>query len=405
MPKGRNSPGVGRGHNSGEIPHEDIRAALATEIIHKENIAKATEARKRARKAMEGKGIPLERLDALFKRKDHTAGEIELELRQTFHFYSAINPALMEQFDLFSPKASAPERRAAYYTTGLMAGIQGKELVIPPAVTGDDREQLIAGHAQGASDRKAASDAILESAVDPKNKGKTTDGTAKAVGEKAAADFVADNGVDPLVVDGKKHSTLRAAEAAREVAKKKAEEAAKAPPAEGPAEEPDAPDEPEAQAQDEPDQPEEQATADAPIFDASGLDDDLDNWFAGEKKEFRAWFATLPHGAEVDFENPAAAQFFAELSQARPSPAEVEESFEPEHHAGPAPAGITYRLSSDEPDDKDRVSTYKDGSPLLSVNAGNSEFPIYDEHPIAKPVKPKSQSQIAAEKREAAGVK
>ena len=55
---------------------------------------------------------------------------------------------------------------------------------------------------------------------------------------------------------------------------------------------------------------------------------------------------------------------------------------EPEIIAGPAPAGVTYFLSSEEIGEDDKVQLYKDGKPFSRVGEdGLEKHPTYDSHP------------------------
>lgn len=223
------SPKPGIGHNS--LPeHKDIQSALAMEMIFEEQTKSLNEKRKRARLRMvEGKGITQDDLKFLKQMKDKTPSEIIDLFKRQWHNVGAIYRDAFEQMDLFSKKSDAPTR-AAYFTMGLMVGLQGKDLEIPPAVVGDDRQLMIDGHNEGRQRRKDAEAGILGEALDPKNAGKVTDGTAGAVGKKAAEDFAKDNGGNPLVVDGVTYPNMRQANAAR---RRSGQQPAATPPSEG----------------------------------------------------------------------------------------------------------------------------------------------------------------------------
>lgn len=219
MPKGRASPGVG--HNSGaNLPtQEDVRTALAMRQLIAEQQAALREKAKRVNKKIEGMSIPVSEIKFLEGLMDKSGSEVEQIFRIKWSLIGAVFDKLFEQFDLFSPKPAAPESRAAHYTLGLLAGVRGKELEIPPAVVGDERNQMIAGHQEGIARREAAKQSILSESLDPANAGAVTDGTSGAVAARAAADFAADQKAEgkpnPLVVDGVKYETMRQANAAR----------------------------------------------------------------------------------------------------------------------------------------------------------------------------------------------
>lgn len=207
MSKGRASPGVG--HNGNLPEHGEIRAAMALEILFQEEKKKLNEKHKRARKGLEGKGIILAKLDDQVKRRDDTEQEVEQRFRTDWHYAGATHPGLSEQFDLFLPKKSAPEKRAALFHIGLMAALQGKEQTIVPTWSDDDRNQYLEGYGEGTAKREAARlGAFAEALANP---GQVIDGTtgkvsagkgpdkkakaakeAAAVGEQARADFNAE---------------------------------------------------------------------------------------------------------------------------------------------------------------------------------------------------------------------
>ena len=213
----RASPGVGRGigDNSGLPSHNDVRAALAIEMIFAEKEKKLREEKKRARKKIEGMGIPLSALSFLKEAQDMTASELEQHFRMNWHLAGAIHSDVHEQLDIFAPKPSAPERRAAHYTMGLLQGLKGAELEVPPMVAGDDRQQMIDGHNEGMARRKAAWDALAQGDEVVDGTGKKPSGKAAKVGEEAAKDFAKDQGEDPLVVNGERYANMRQANAAR----------------------------------------------------------------------------------------------------------------------------------------------------------------------------------------------
>lgn len=308
MPKGkRASPGVG--HNSGLADHGDIRAALALDILFDEQKATLNERHKRARAAMEGKGVSLAELKFLKGLAGQAGSEVEALFRRQWHFIGAIFEKLTAQYDLFAPKPSAPERQAASFTLGLMAGLYGKELVIPPAIVGDDRDEMIRGHNEGADRRTAAKAEILTFALDPKNAGKTTDGTAAAVGAKAAADFAKDQGEDPLVVNGEKYPNMRQANAARS---RLAQETAASSPTGTEVEHP----------------PEAKPQLTDPLQPSwIGFSTDPTDWFAAQKRDFEDWFAKVPADVTPMIEHEGVRQAFetARVRQAEGFEATAEE--------------------------------------------------------------------------------
>lgn len=217
----RASPGIGRqGHNSGLPSHADVRAALAIEMIFAEEAKKLRERHKRARKRIEGMGVRLDDLSFLKALEGKTGSEVVEEFKRHWHLVGAIHEDKHEQLDIFAPKPSAPEIRAAHYTMGLLRGLKGEELEIPPMVVGDDRQQMIDGHNEGMARRQAAWDEIGRADGQPvdgtgkKPSGKKAD--AEKVNEQAAGDFAKDQGEDPLVVNGERYPSMRAANAARE---------------------------------------------------------------------------------------------------------------------------------------------------------------------------------------------
>jgi hypothetical protein len=295
---GRASPGVG--HNGG-LPDEDaIRHCLAIELIYEEKAKLLREEIKRARKGYERRGVNLDRLKWLKGMQDLPVSDIEASFRQTWHYAGAVFESLKAQFDLFAPKAAEPASRAAHFTAGLMQGLRGEELVVPPIVVGDERQQMIDGHNEGRERRAKASEEILEFALKPENKGKPTDGTkagvtAAAVNQKAAEDFAKDQGDDPLVVNGEKYPTIRQANAARARLEKEQEAAAAKP------------EEPALETQTVADAP--QASVKEPNW--RDFDDDPDEWFAVQKQEAAEFFASLPKGTAPDTDHAGALAAYA----------------------------------------------------------------------------------------------
>lgn len=214
----RASPGIGRtGHNSGMPTHADVRSALAVEMIFAEEERKLREKKKRARKGFEAKGVRIDDLNFLKGMQDMTGTEVVEEFKRHWHLIGAVHEDQHEQLDIFAPKPAAPAVRAAHFTMGLLAGLRGQELEVPPAVVGDERQQMMAGYDEGraryaeAWEQFAASDGVKP--VD--GTGKAPSKVAAAVAEKAAKDFAADQGDDPLTVGGHAYPTMRQANAAR----------------------------------------------------------------------------------------------------------------------------------------------------------------------------------------------
>lgn len=205
----RASPGIG--HNS-EIDNGNVLRALATEILDQKEMERVRDRRKRNRKRAEGKGVPLEHLDALYKMRDEPLSNIENWFRQRWGVLSAFFKPLRDQYDLFAPKAEAPERQAAARHAGLMAGVKGEECAPPPNLSGDDQVEWTAGWHEGNDSYKDANKEladVLAEALQNAAEGKVTDGTGKKSGKtatkaaaaaeaqrvakQAAADFKADN--------------------------------------------------------------------------------------------------------------------------------------------------------------------------------------------------------------------
>lgn len=301
MAKGkRQSPGIGRtgiGGNSGFPDIADVRSALAIEMVFEEQFKSLREKHKRARKGMEAKGVRLDDLSFMKSVRDLTGTEVVDEFKRHWHLVGALFEEQTEQLDIFAPKPSAGPVRQAHFTMGLMAGLQGKELEIPPMVVGDDRNQMIAGYNEGRERRAAALPMVLAEAMENAEQGKTTDGTGKGaaaaakVAEQAKEDFAKDQkeagAEDPLVVNGERYATMRQANAARaRLAKQEAEK----PPA-------------------------ETNGRSAKFWD--DYPEDNGTWTEEQKDAFCKWFDALPEGPEpIEIEHKGAAAEFLRLRDA-----------------------------------------------------------------------------------------
>lgn len=223
------SPGVAGIGDNGPA-QADIRIALATDLLFDAKKKDLNEHHKRARSGFGEKGIGIEQLKWLKTMKDMAPSEIIAEFTSKWHFIGAVFQELPGQMDLFTAKGSDPKIKAAHYTMGMLAGLQNKPLIIPPAIVGDDRNEMIKGHADGMDAFAAGQEAMANSAAPPKAKEKPGDKTAAKVGAKAAEDFAKDNVIDPLMVNGVKHETMRAANAARKRLQDQREQGANPPP-------------------------------------------------------------------------------------------------------------------------------------------------------------------------------
>lgn len=227
MPKGKRAspaPNRGIGDNSGYPDLGDVRVALAIETIFEEREKKLREEKKLARKKIEAMKVRLDDTNFLKGLREMSGSEVIEEFKRRWHLVGAVHQDQAEQLDIFAPKPSAPERRAAHYAMGMLAAITGKELVIPPGTATDDINRMTDGFNDGKASREQANALILGKALDNAKAGKVTDGkTGEAVvspvGEKAAQDFAEDQAVagadDPLVVNGERYATVRQANAAR----------------------------------------------------------------------------------------------------------------------------------------------------------------------------------------------
>lgn len=183
----KNKPGVG---SNGPLPElSDIRNALATEVLFREKKQLLNEQHKRAKKGFGEKGIQVEDITGLYALKDLSEAEVEDHFRRKLHTIGAVFSNLAAQGDLFKPKLSAPSKQAAFRHLGLMSGLEGKPAIAPPTAVGDDLNQWLEGHAEGADSREAASNEvadIMAQALDNGAKGIVTDGTVKKTAEKGA---------------------------------------------------------------------------------------------------------------------------------------------------------------------------------------------------------------------------
>lgn len=205
MPKGRKSPGTGRGENLAD-PAE-IRRALAIEILDQERLAEQKEFRKRHRSTAEGKGVNLSELDGLYKRRDDPVHDIFADFKRKLYYFGAIFRPLKQQYDLFTKASESVEMQNAAYQAGLYAGMSAKPASPPPNLAGEDAQLWLEGHGLGIKDRaaaererkaeekkaeeekKAARDAVAAAAIDGTGQGDQ----AAQVRAQAAADFAKDN--------------------------------------------------------------------------------------------------------------------------------------------------------------------------------------------------------------------
>lgn len=113
----------------------------------------------------------------------------------------------------------------------------------------------------------------------------------------------------------------------------------------------------------------------------NGFPADPDDWADAERDVFTLWYDSLGD-REVDIAHVGAGLMFDKLFEAEQAPeqptvAKVEEPVE--SNAGPAPVGIDYMLTSEEPFASGRQATYHNGQPIDTAEAGT--LPYYDEHP------------------------
>lgn len=299
----KKTPGLG--HNGGLPDHGDIRTAAAMEMIYEDKEKALREEKKRARlRLVEGKGLLQDDMKFLKGLREKSATEVIDIFKRQWHSVGAFYPEAHEQMDLFTKKSDAPTR-AAHFTMGLLAGLQGKELVIPPMIVGDDQQQMIAGHNEGRERHAAAQAGILGQALENAANGKVTDGkTGAPILDKTAADFskdqAASGGDDPLVVNGEKYPTVRQANAAR----KRLEQQGGGAPADQ----------------------QDSGRINAPFWDAWHNDNTL--WDDEKKDTFCKWFDAQPEGdAPIVIEHPGAQAEFKRLRDAS----------KPEEPAAPEP--------------------------------------------------------------------
>jgi hypothetical protein len=123
---------------------------------------------------------------------------------------------------------------------------------------------------------------------------------------------------------------------------------------------------------------------------------DPDAWTELQTNAFLTWFAELGD-EEVDIEHPGAAAMFDRCVAAEEggSGGEALEDAIPHDKsvfiAGPAPAGVHYMLSGDEPFASGRQAAYRDGAATDTMRPG--ALPYYDEHPFEA-----SEAELAAQK-------
>lgn len=297
----KQTPTRGVGDNSGLPAHDDLRTAAAMEMIFEEKEKKLRDEKKRARlRLVEGKHISQDDLKFLKDLRGKPASDVIERFKRQWHVVGAFYPEQHEQLDFFVKRSDAPTR-AAYYTMGLVAGLEGKELQPPPMVVDDDLQQMTKGHNEGMAKYRAAWEALAASngsVVD--GTGKAAAGDAEKVADKAAKDFAADNGEDPLVVNGERYKSMRQANAAR--ARLAAENnAASTPSADAPSDGEEADEEP--------------IWQDWP-------DDNL-SWTEEQKAAFAGWFMEAADGVVLDaddFEHAGAAAEVRRLQQPDPEP-------------------------------------------------------------------------------------
>lgn len=238
----RASPATGKAGN-GPSP-DAIMEALAVEMLDQDALTTVKERRKRNRKIAEGKGVDLGHLDALYKRRDEPASKIEEYFRGLWMHMTAHFTDLADQMDMFVPKA-AREAKAAFFHSGMMAGLKGEKDEAPLNLDGDERNEWLKGHTKGAGLRGGAEKSLADTL--------------------AAAMKIADAGG---VVDGK---TGEAVKGARAKAAADAKEDVKP----GVGTDARAPEQP----------------------DWTGFDEDPMKWEPEQSRIFAVWFDSIPNGA------------------------------------------------------------------------------------------------------------
>jgi hypothetical protein len=214
---------VGRnaiGGNSGLADHGHINNALAMEILDQEELDEVKERRKKHRKGYEMNGVTLADLDDLYRHRDDPIQDVVAMIKRKMHYLGTVFKPLRAQVDMFMQASESPEMQNAAFHAGRMAGLKGADASPPSNVVGEDLQLWLEGQQEGADARAAAkklrkdearalSDNLAQALKNGEN-GLVTDGTGKAgpgvpgidpnrdptavkVGEKAAADFMADN--------------------------------------------------------------------------------------------------------------------------------------------------------------------------------------------------------------------
>jgi hypothetical protein len=180
LPKGKQRQRAGIGHNGEPPTHEDILKALAIEMAAREQVKKATELRKRARKGIEGTGVQLAMLDMLYKRKDDSPEEIEAFFRGLYNTFGAVHSEIT-QYDLFTVKADGATK-AAYHMNGQMVAMAGEACNPPDGLVGEPLQEWVNGWHSGEAIRGEASKTLadtLASALAEADAGRVVDGTGK----------------------------------------------------------------------------------------------------------------------------------------------------------------------------------------------------------------------------------
>lgn len=141
------------------------------------------------------------------------------------------------------------------------------------------------------------------------------------------------------------------------------------------------------------------ASADAPTLTAEFVD--------APKTEKKARASKAP--APIDPIEPTTVEAAAEPEpQPEPETPAVEEApASAGIFAGPAPAGVLYILSTEEPGEDDRIQAYKDGQPfsrLVATEENLNKVAVYDTHPEAT-AEPSQDAATAEKMRAAAEVK
>lgn len=200
MPKGKKSPGTGRGENL--TSDEAILKALAVEILDQERLDREKEFRKRHRKAAEANGVVLPDLDALYKRREDPVSDILADMKRRMHYFGAFFKPIRQQFDMFVTASESIEAQNAAAMAGRLAGLNGKPATPPPNLTGEDAQIWLEAHGLATKARAAAEKERKEEekkdADERKAEQAPVDGTGKGsaaaqVRAQAAADFAKDN--------------------------------------------------------------------------------------------------------------------------------------------------------------------------------------------------------------------